>query len=529
MELKGKHLYGLVALAVGIVALIFAGVTLLLNQKFETSVQAGLAIGLLSLALFAWLELDLISRFLKTRQAQYGFTALAYSVLIVVVVVMINYMFFSFDKLKGEWDLTQGQQNSLSPETLKVITALNDPVKVIAFYTTTSNSLQTGKELLDRFRDKSAGKVTYQIVDPETQPVLAQQYGITADGTLVVTKGDQHQNAKYADESELVNAIVRLENPIQQTVYFVTGHGEHSPDDTGNGGLSQVKTYLENINYQVKNLDTLSAAVPVDASVIVVAGPTKPYSQQDVDNLAKYLKGGGKVIFMIEPSVLGGIEAGQTDLLVDYLTKNWGITLRNDFVIDPQQYAPGADPSFPAAASYKPSPIISTEIERVYSFYPSARSIDVAQTGQLPEGVTDSPVVLTSDAAWGETDFESLKGTGGKQAQPDAADAQGVMNLLVTGENSETKARVVVVGDSDFPSNGYWSAQAANPVVFLNSIKWTTEQENLVTVSPKPTTDHPLTVTSRDLLVIFLLSCLLPPLLIVIAGVSVWWTRRRTS
>src|SRR5258708_32677221 len=101
MELKGKHLYGLVALAVGILALIFAGVNLLLNQKFETSVQAGLAIGLLSLALFAWLELDLISRFLKTRQAQYGFTALAYSVLIIVVSVLINYMMVSFDKLRG--------------------------------------------------------------------------------------------------------------------------------------------------------------------------------------------------------------------------------------------------------------------------------------------------------------------------------------------------------------------------------------------------------------------------------------------
>jgi ABC-type uncharacterized transport system involved in gliding motility auxiliary subunit len=529
MELKGKHLYGLVALVVGIVALIFAAVTLLLNQKFDTSVQAGLAIGLLSLALFAWLELDLISRFLKTRQAQYGFTAIAYSLLIIVVVVMVNYIFYNFDKLKGEWDLTQGQQNSLSPETLKVLTALKDPVKVVAFYTATSQSRTTGEDLLKRFQDKSGGKLTYQMVDPETQPVLAQQFGITADGTLVATKGDQHQNAKFADESELINAIVRLENPVQLTVYFVGGHGEHSVDDSGNSGFSQIKTYLAGINYQVKTLTTLSNAIPVDASVIVVAGPTKPYNQQDVDNLAKYLNGGGKVIFMIEPTLLGGVEAGQTDPIVDYLTKNWGITLRDDLVLDPQQYAPGADPSFPAAASYNTSPIISPEIARVFSFYPSARSIQIADTAQLPQGVTDIPVVLTSNAAWGETDFESLKGTGGKQPQPDAADPQGVLNLLVTGENATTKSRVVVVGDSDFPSNGYWQSQSANPVVFLNAIKWTTEQENLVTVSPKPASDHPLTVTSRDILVIFLLSCLLPPILILIAGIAVWWSRRRTS
>ena len=89
MELKGKHLYGLTALAVGVVALIFAGIDRLITQTFDTPVQAGLAIGLLSLALFAWLELDLISAFLKTRQAKFGAMALAYTVLIIVVVGLI--------------------------------------------------------------------------------------------------------------------------------------------------------------------------------------------------------------------------------------------------------------------------------------------------------------------------------------------------------------------------------------------------------------------------------------------------------
>lgn len=529
MELKGKHLYGLVALGVGIISLLFAGVTLLLNQTFDTSVQAGLAIGLLSLALFAWLELDLISRFLRTRQAQYGATAIAYSILIIAVVVMVNYIFYNFDKLKGTWDLTEGKQNSLSDETLKFLATVKEPIKIVAFYTTTSSSRTTGEDLLKRFQEKSGGNITYQIVDPNTQPVLAQQYGITADGTLVVTKGTLHENAKYADEGELVNAIDRIQNPIQQTVYFVTGHGERSPESTDNTGYSQVKTYLENVNYQVKTLDNLSAAVPVDASVIVVAGPTKPYSQQDVDNLAKYLSGGGKVIFMIEPSILAGIEPGQTDPLVDYLLKNWGITVRDDVVFDQANFAPGTDASFPAAASYNSSPLITPEIERVYSFYPSTRSIEVPAAGKAPEGVIVSPVVLTSSAAFGETNLEALKGTSGQKVKPDPEDPQGVLNLLVTATNSKQQSRIVVVGDADFAADGYWSAQAANPVIFLNAVKWMTERENQVTISPKPTTDHSLTVTSRDLLVILLLSCVLPPLLILIAGVSVWWTRRRTS
>lgn len=526
MELKGRHLYGVTALAVGVVALVFAGISRVINQAFDTPVQAGLAIGLLSLALFAWLELDLISAFLKTRQAKFGAMAVAYSVLIIIVVGSINYIFSKFDRLKGEWDLTAAKENSLAPETLTTLSNLKDPVKVVAFYTPGFYSRQTGEDLLKKFRDKGNGNLGYEVVDPISQPALAQKYGVTTDGTLVVIKGDRHENAKYADESELVNAIVRLENPIQFSVYFLTGHGERSPDSSDKMGYSQVKTYLENINYKVKTLESLANAVPVDASVMVIAGPTRPYSQQEVDNLGKYLSGGGKVIFMIDPSLLGGLAPGQTDLLVDYLTKNWGITLRDDVVLDPQKYVPGADITFPVAGAYASSPIISADIQTVSSFFPFTRSIELAASA--PEGVSNTSVVTTSNAAWGETNLEVFKGTSGQKVEANPEDAQGELTLLATGENTTTKAQVVVVGDSQLAVNAYWSA-GANLTIFLNSVKWMTEQENLVTISPKPIADHPLTVSSRDLWVIFLLACLLPPVVVAVAGVSVWWSRRRSA
>jgi len=72
MELKGKHLYGLGAVLVGFAALAFGLVYWFINQKLDTTAQVSFAIGLMGLALFGWLEIDLLTRALNTRQARYG-------------------------------------------------------------------------------------------------------------------------------------------------------------------------------------------------------------------------------------------------------------------------------------------------------------------------------------------------------------------------------------------------------------------------------------------------------------------------
>ncbi len=523
MELKGKHIYGVGAAVVGVVAIVFAPLYWLINQKLDTTVQATLALGLIGLAVFAWLEIDLITRILRTRQARYGAETLAFVLLFLIVVGLVNYI-FTREKLKTQWDLTEAKENSLAPESVKVLSELKEPVHVIGFYSSQGFGRESAEELLRKFRDKSGGKLGYEFVDPVVKRALAQQYGITRDGTLVVVRGEQHEQAKYADEASLINAIVRINNPTAYAVYFVTGHGEKSVDESGDNGLSQIKTYLEGVNIQLKTLNVLSS-IPEGAAAIVIAGPSTPYSAAEVDAIGKYLAGGGKAIFMIEPSLLGGVEQGQTDLLVDYLSKNWGMTLRDDLIIDNVQYVPGTDPSFPVTVAYTASPLISEEIQEVASFFPSSRSIQLADTA--PTDVTLTSVIKTGPNAWGETAFDSLSNG---QLAPEESDAQGELTMAATAENATTGARVIVFGDSDFAANLYWPTGAANAVVLLNAVKWTTSEEDLISLTPRPSVTHTLDVFStRDLIVILLLSCLLPPFVVVVGAVGVWWSRRRNA
>ncbi|MBM4422390.1 MAG: hypothetical protein FJ030_03230, partial [Chloroflexi bacterium] len=523
MEIKGKHVYGLGAAAVGGAALVFALIAWFINQKIDTTVQVGFAVGLLGIALFAWLEIDLLTRLLKSRQVRYGAESLAYVLLFVTVIVLIN-VIFTRERLKTRWDLTETKQNTLSAETIKVLGELTEPVKVVGFYSGQAFGRESAEELLDSYRNASGGKFDYEFVDPFLKPTLAQEYSVTRDGSLVVVRGDQRESVTTADEPSLTNAIVRLNNPTMRAIYFIGGHGEKSPDETGNGGMSQIKTLLQGVNYEVKTLDVISTTVPEDAAAIVVAGPTKPYSAAEVDIIGQYLAGGGKAVILAEPSVLSGVEAGQSDPLVDYLSQTWGITLRDDIVVDPVQYIAQFDPTVPATVNYSTSSI-TTDLTDIISFFPSARSIALADAGAGPADVNAVSVVSTGPDAWGETNFESLS-TG--QWAADDADAKGAMIVAATGENFTTKGRVVVFGDSDFGANLFWQSNVANGTILLNAIKWATAQDDLITLTPRDTVTRTLNVyTNRDIAIVILLGCILPPFVVMVIAASVWWSRRR--
>ncbi len=518
MELKGKHLYGLGAVLVGFAALAFGLVYWFINQKLDTTAQVSFAIGLMGLALFGWLEIDLLTRALNTRQARFGAETGVMILAFLGVIVLLNYI-FTQDRLKKRWDLTEAKEHTLAPETLKVLSELPEPVKVIGFYTSQAFGYDTAQSLLDDFKSNSGGKLDFEFIDPQVRPTVAQQYNITRDSTMIVERGAQTEAVDFADEESLVNAIVRLNNPTVRAVYFVSGHGERSVDDTGDTGLSQLKQDLEAVNYQVKTLEVITATLPSDAAAIVIAGPTQPYADAEVKTIGDYLAAGGKAVVMVEPSVLMGLTAGQSDPLANYLSQTWGVTLRDDIVIDPVQYIAQFGPTVPATTTYGFSTITS-DMTGLFTFFPSTRSISVADA---PSGVTASDLIKAGPDAWGETNFDSL--TNGTPEKDDQ-DVSGELALAATAENFTTQARLVVFGDSEFAMNGF--ARGGNGTLLLNSIKWATASDNLIGLTPKPAISRSLGLfTIRDTAIVFLLGCVLPPLLVLVGAVAMWWSRRQ--
>jgi ABC-type uncharacterized transport system involved in gliding motility auxiliary subunit len=81
------------------------------------------------------------------------------------------------------------------------------------------------------------------------------------------------------------------------------------------------------------------------------------------------------------------------------------------------------------------------------------------------------------------------------------------------------------MGDSDFARNGVLGIQG-NRDMFMNTVGWLSQQENLISIRPRDPQDRRVTLTARQQGLIRLLAIFLIPGVILAAGVQTWWRRR---
>jgi ABC-type uncharacterized transport system involved in gliding motility auxiliary subunit len=227
-------------------------------------------------------------------------------------------------------------------------------------------------------------------------------------------------------------------------------------------------------------------------------------------------------------------------VLLQGLAKEWGIEVGDDIVLDVSGMGRllGTDESVPVAASYPPHAV--TENFNLMTAYPLARSVTPVEGGA--NGRTAQKLVETSRNSWGETNLKSLGG--GEPAKMDEADKKGPVSLAAAvsapaatpapppaepkkeGETPKpAETRLVAIGDSDFASNAAIRI-TGNQDLFLNTVNWLAQQENLIAIRPRDPEDRRITLTADQERRIFYLTVLIVPGLILLAGVQTWWRRR---
>ena len=499
----------------GLAALSAAGLYLVFRE-FNLTVQILLGLVVVGLALFVILDPNRTRRALTGRQAKYGSNALVLSLAFTGLLVVANLLAVQNPK---RWDLTEDKTYTLTDETIATLEQLPGEVTATAFFTQNLNTT-TASGLLDQYAYYGKDKFTYSFVDPDADPIAAQTAGIARDGTVVLSLGEQSLQVTTLSEQELTSGLVRLMNPQASAIYFLTGHGEYSPDETGDKAFSQVKRLLTSKNYAVNTLNLLANnTVPEDASTIVIAGPTVPLTQAEVDLLSAFQANGGGLVVLYEPQVDPASNLGADDPLAAYLQTQWGVSLGADVVVDPSSQQPFA----PYAASYGQHAITS-KMNNLSAWFPTARSLTLSE---VASGASQTPLVFSSEQAWAETNLVGLT-TGEGQVQFDeGADTPGPVTLAVAAEDLNTQARLVVVGDADFPSDANFLA-FGNGDLFVNSVDWSAGQEELISLNPRTATTRTVaTPQAYTLNLIFLGTVILVPGIALVAGVWTFIQRRR--
>jgi ABC-type uncharacterized transport system involved in gliding motility auxiliary subunit len=495
----------------GVAFLVLALLLWLLTRELDLRVEALLGSGAVLLTLSAVGRPEMFRAALTGRTARYGSNVGVAIVAFLGILVLVNFL---SDRHHRRMDLTETGEYTLSPQTIQILSDLDEPVKVTAFFTEGDYGEQELKDLLTEYSYRT-DKITYEFVDPDVDPFVAQQYEITSYGTIVFESSGRRQDIFTVDEQEITGAILKVSRESQKVVYFLTGHGERDPGGYAETGYSGVSDYLEKDNYVVSTLNlAISSTVPSDASVLIVAAPQSPLLEEESAAIQAYLQDGGKALVMQEP--------GDDPVLTDVLAE-WGVGYGDDVIIDPERALFGMDPLSPVVDSFRFS-----EITRDLPSVVIVTARSVTRTIEQADGVSIQALVESSDGSWGETDFEALAR---QEANYDAdEDPSGplamAMSVEAYGEGEDVVGtRLVVCGDSDFAANSSLSL-GGNADLFLNSVNWLAEEEALISIRPEPEVSRELILSAGQARFLQYSSVIFLPAAVLLVGAVVWWRRR---
>lgn len=456
------------------------------------------------------------NEWLKARQTKYAAYASIYIIVILAVLVAANFL---ADRYNKSYDATSNKRFSLSDQTKKVVGDLKQDITIQYF--DRPSGMTAGKDLLDRYANLSP-KVHVQYIDLLKKPQLARADNVSREGEAIIEIGAKKEEAKTFDEEGVTGAMIRALKGGARTVCVASGSGEHRLDDSTADGFSDFQKAVQTDNYQVKPVSFLEKAeIPPDCTVLVIAGPTGDYIQPVVDSIKKYVEGGGRVLFMLDPPLkVGRKQIADNPALVKLLA-DWGVTADPDLLLDenPLAQLAGVGPEVPLVTTYDSHAIVN-DLAGTATGFPIARSLETKNA----DHTSVSKLFSTSGDSFATYNLSSDE----IRIDPNK-DKKGpfTMAAAVTYDTGKpnSQGRFVVVGNSRWASNSFLRFNGNRNLV-LNMLNWLSSDEDLISIRPKQQEDRRINLTNAQFLAVRTVSQFLLPLIVVLGGVMVWFRRR---
>ena len=534
---RSTGLWSTVAGVVGAIAVGGGGILYLSIDEIQDFSIAVLIIGAVLLGIAVALSPRAVGMFLTGRQGRYGANALAMTVAFFAFVILINYVVSVLIPARHlRHDVTATRFLTLAPQTVQILKNLETDIRANAFFL--PNDIRSGQaeDLLNEF-SRQSDKFNFRFEDPELNRSLAIKYGVQQYPAIVIEDRDTGiiQAITAPTEQQIATGILVVTGVKQKKVYILTGHKERSTSrdlvtgelDSEGFDLAVEGLLRDNYAVQALNLQQIPR-VPADAAVVVIAGPRQDLDQQEFEALDSYVRNSGRVIALFDPD---------TDQAFVDLVAQWGILLGKDAIVDVASAVAGK-PLTPliqrANGQYVSSKATGVDITNQIdvTFYPGVTSVEAAlPQDEMPPQIRFLPLAMTTPASWLERDVENISPNPDVD-RPGPFPVASVVEACATIDaapvaciNPEETTKLVVFGDSDFIKNQFFSSRD-NADIFLNSVNYLTDDFDLISIRPKFAPIRELVVTTRERDFIQWSSWLLPPALMVMIGLFVWWRRR---
>jgi hypothetical protein len=238
-------------------------------------------------------------------------------------------------------------------------------------------------------------------------------------------------------------------------IYFTESAGEASRFDRSGSGLSHFGGLLGQLGANLYTLEWRTG-IPADTDLIVIAGPTADLTPDQIARLWLYLSKGGRLLLLA--NTLSESRPQQRALpsaggVFSLMWADLGLRGRDDVVVTGESGAPATDQPLVAqftTAQWNTSDPTTQNLTGALAFS-RARSLEVDASVQSFHA---TPLIFTSDQFYGEINYAQYLQDGTWEFNIGTDTTFGALPLAAASESTTTGARVVVIGDREFATNG---------------------------------------------------------------------------
>jgi hypothetical protein len=542
-----RLIFSILGLA-GVLAMLFGVVVWNIYESFATPLAfLPVVIGGGLFVVFLAVNIPIIIVEGRQQKALVGLNVFVMIVIGTFILLVVNYLGFKHFRT---FDLTAVKIYSLSDLTTKTLGGLEHDIKAYVFFQPTSLGYDYVKRGLTQY-ERASDKIAVEYVDIErdkarAEKIIKEKIRFAAPDTVVFFEEDSGRSRevkmdeifdvenygpfsnipprinRYKGEEAFTAAIINVTAEKQFKIYFLKGHGERDPESFKEdaGGYGPVVDSLKRLGYRVGTLNlAVDERIPKDCDILVIAGPAKPFLSVEVKILDRYLEGGGRMLALLDPTT-GRRDDGTvefTPLGIEAMLEKYGIRVGMDMVLHPR------DELMIVCKDYTWHDIVKSFKNTEYPVY--LYDARMASYGTAKDkSVQTSGLMHSLKDAWAEEDAESLYGEAGPKYDP-GQDTGGPITMgSAAWQEGQGGMRLVVIGDAHFPSA---TRYATNQNLFENCINWLSDRVELISIAPRTIQRVQINATTVERNVVFYITILGIPLLVVIAGAAVFFLRRR--
>ena len=378
------------------------------------------------------------------------------------VVVLLVVALFSRKEL-FQFDLTAGKIHTLSGETRGLIAELPGKLVIRAFYL---GGIIPDEMIRAELQEFAKAGVQVEMIDPETDLLLLEQYGITQQETLhfslTLPSGESRiaRVAHVRSEEQIDTVLRKLIRSGPRIVVYSIGHGEPSLEEKFEKGALFFKETLEGENLQVQGLSLSSIQrLSDDVRMLVINAPIEGFSDGERKVVAEYMSRGGSLLLLNEP---------RTSREIAGMVKPFGIEIGDDFIVEP---LPNGSLGMEMRLSEFSNRSPVTRGFTKSAILTGAGSVSLAANA---DERASAILASTSPSAWAERNLAQLFSSN-PQASRGLEDLSGPVPVAVSFDGrlstGKVKPRIIVFGDSDFIANAHLRA-LANGELLLSATSW---------------------------------------------------------